>query len=325
MTRLRPSFPRGIPCSSLKSKLIISLALIALAAADLLAGAGGFSVADGAVLWQLRVPRVLAAVIAGAALSLSGMQMQAIFRNPLADPHIMGVSSGAGLGAALAALVMGGAGSAAGGSLALWAFAGASATGGLMIFVSGKVRGGNTLLLFGVMAGFILSAVSSIVQYSSSEEGLKIFYNWMAGSFAAIGYGEIAVMGGALVAGVFLALAGAKGMDIILFGDEYSSLRGADPSRIRAVAMLGCCLMTGAVTAFAGPLGFVGIAGPHIARALSGSSVHRRILPEVLMSGAAMTLAADILANVWATPLPVGSTLAVLGIPVILVILTKGK
>lgn len=281
--------------------------------------------ADGAVLWQLRVPRVLAAVIAGAALSLSGMQMQAVFRNPLADPHIMGVSSGAGLGAALAALVMGGAGSAAGGSLALWAFAGASATGGLMIFVSGKVRGGNTLLLFGVMAGFILSAVSSIVQYSSSEEGLKIFYNWMAGSFAAIGYGEIAVMGGALVAGVFLALAGAKGMDIILFGDEYSSLRGADPSRIRAVAMLGCCLMTGAVTAFAGPLGFVGIAGPHIARALSGSSVHRRILPEVLMSGAAMTLAADILANVWATPLPVGSTLAVLGIPVILVILTKGR
>lgn len=296
---------------------ILCLALILLAGLDLLTG-NGFGPVGGVILWNLRLPRMLTAVIAGASLALAGMQMQALFRNPLADPHIMGVSGGAGLGAAIVALALGtSAAWFSGMSMALAAFAGAFLTSLLIVVLSTRLRA-TTLLILGVMLGFVFSALSSILQYSAGEESLKLFYSWMAGSFSGTRPAELAIMAAALLTGLILAIWNRKGLDIILFGESYASFSGAPLRRIRTLSMLSASLMTGIVTAFCGPLGFVGIVAPHLSRRISGSSAHAKVLPATLATGACLSLAADILANLWPIPLPAGSTLALIGIPFII-------
>lgn len=299
--------------------------LLVLAAADLLCG-NGFSLPADAIFWKLRLPRMLTAVVAGASLALTGAQMQAVFRNPLADPHIMGVSGGAGLGAALAALAVSGLHPWAGGvTMVSAAFAGALVTGLVIVAVAARTQSTGTLLLVGVMLGFVLSALSSILQYSAGEESLKLFYSWMAGSFSGVSYTGLAFMGALLLGGFLIAFGNAKGLDLILFGDPYAAVSGAPLKALRFRIMLGCSLMTGAVTAFCGPLGFVGIAAPHIVRRVFGTSVHRMVLPLSLAAGACLTLAGDILSQVGGTPLPVGSTLALIGIPLILILLWRSR
>ena len=311
------------------------LAVVALAALDLACGSGGFHWPEGVLLWKLRGPRVVTAILAGAALAVSGAQMQAVFRNPLADPHIMGVSGGAGLGAALATMGL----SAIGGAVvhggihltALWsgagiaaaAFAGAAGASLLIIWASGRVRGTTVLLLFGVMLGFVFSAISSILQDLANEESLQLFYSWAAGSYAGNSASGLALMAGALAVGTGLALANQKGLDLLLFGEEYATLGGAPVRHIRTLAMLSTCLMTGAVTAFCGPVGFVGIIAPHLVRRLSRSARHGVVLPGSLLAGAALSLAADALSQCGPVPIPVGSTMALIGIPFILVILFR--
>lgn len=303
--------------------LLLSLLLLLLCGADLLTGSG-FSIPSALILWKLRLPRMLTAVVAGASMALAGAQMQAIFRNPLADPHIMGVSGGAGLGAALAALAIPAAWS-GGLSMAAAAFVGALLAGGLVVGVSARVRSTGTLLLVGVMLGFVFSALSSVLQYSAGEESLKLFYSWMAGSFTGVRLDGLYVMAAALLLGLVLALWQARELDLILFGDDYARLSGAPVRRLRLLTMLGCSLMTGAVTACCGPIGFVGIIAPHLVRGYLGTSAHRRVLPASLGFGAALALCGDILANVWPLPLPVGSTLALIGIPIILILLWRTR
>ena len=299
--------------------------LLVLAAADLLCG-NGFSLPADAIFWKLRLPRMLTAVVAGASLALTGAQMQAVFRNPLADPHIMGVSGGAGLGAALAALAVSGLHPWAGGvTMVSAAFAGSLVTGLVIVAVAARTQSTGTLLLVGVMLGFVLSALSSILQYSAGEESLKLFYSWMAGSFSGVSYTGLAFMGAMLLGGFLIAFGNAKGLDLILFGDPYAAVSGAPLKALRFRIMLGCSLMTGAVTAFCGPLGFVGIAAPHIVRRVFGTSVHRKVLPLSLAAGACLTLSGDILSQVGGTPLPVGSTLALIGIPLILILLWRSR
>ena len=296
---------------------ILCIALILLAALDLLTG-NGFGPVGGVLLWNLRLPRMLTAMIAGASLALAGMQMQALFRNPLADPHIMGVSGGAGLGAAIVALALGtSAAWFSGMSMALAAFAGAFLTSLLIVLLSARLRS-TTLLILGVMLGFVFSALSSILQYSAGEESLKLFYSWMAGSFSGTRTLELIIMAAALLAGLALAVWNRKGLDIILFGDNYASFSGAPLRRIRTLSMLSASLMTGIVTAFCGPLGFVGIVAPHLSRRITGSSAHGKVLPVTLATGACLALVADILANLFPVPLPAGSTLALIGIPLII-------
>ena len=265
---------------------------------------------------------MLTALTAGAALALAGAQMQALFRNPLADPHIMGVSAGAGLGAAIATLLLAGTGGViAGLSVPLAAFLGAGLISAAIIAAASRLHSGSTLLVFGILLGFILSALTSILEYSANEESLKFFYIWSAGSFAGRRTGEIALLGAALTGGLILALAGAKGLDLLLFGEEYARASGAPVRRIRTRAMLSACLLTGATTAFCGPLGFVGIVAPHIVRRLTGTSRHTRVLPLSMIAGSILTLLADLISQAARVPLPVGSTLALVGIPLILTIL----
>ena len=313
---------------NIRTKIFLLAALTALlAAVDLASGGTSLTAVDASIFLKLRLPRMLTASLAGASLSLAGLQMQSVFRNPLADPHIMGVSAGAGTGAAAATLLLGASLPAAlsGLTVAAAAFAGAMLTSLLVVAVAARFLSATTLLIFGVMLGFIFSAVTSILEYSANAESLKIFYSWSSGSFAGGRPGELGVIAGALTIGTILAAWNNKGLDIALFGNEYATLVGADIHRIRNIAMTGSCLMAGAVTAFCGPIGFVGIVSPHIARALLGTSVHRRVIPAAMLTGTALSLTADILSNAFPAPLPVGSTMALIGIPIIMYILLKKK
>lgn len=294
---------------------IILLALLCMA--DITWG----GIADAAVLWHLRLPRTATALLAGAAMALSGSQMQSIFRNPLADPHIMGISSGAALGAALATMHTGAA--LAGMSIAISASIGAAGAAGIILYASGRFRNASILLIFGVMLGFIITAIVSILQFSSDAESLKSFFSWSAGSFSNTTWGETAIIAGTLAAGLIIASFNHKGLDLILFGDEFTELSGGIPSKIRLSALLSCSLMTGAVTAFCGPLGFVGIIGPHIAKALLGTSAHKAVLPASLLTGGLIGVCADMISRMTPSPMPVASTMALLGIPVILYIMLK--
>lgn len=306
--------------------LLAAMTLL-LAGVDLLTGGTGLTMPDTNIFLKIRLPRMLTAILAGAGLSLAGLQMQSVFRNPLADPHIMGVSAGAGTGAAVATLLISTSLPAvlSGLTVATAAFLGAMLTSVMVVAVASKLQSATTLLIFGVMLGFIFSAATSILEYSANAESLKVFYSWSAGSFSGSRPGEVAVIGAALVIGTLLTYINNKGLDIALFGDEYASLAGADIRRIRNIAMTGSCLMAGAVTAFCGPIGFVGIVAPHVARGFLCTSVHLKVIPAVMLTGAGLSLAADILSQVFPTPLPVGSTMAVIGIPIILAILMKRR
>lgn len=273
------------------------------------------------IILHLRLPRMTTALLAGAAMALSGSQMQSIFRNPLADPHIMGISSGAALGAAITTMCTGAA--LGGASIALAASIGAAGAASIILYASNRFRNASILLIFGVMLGFIITAVVSILQFSSDAESLKIFYSWSAGSFSNTTWGETAIIAGTLATGLIIATFNHKGLDLILFGDEFTELSGGNPSRIRLSALLSCSLMTGAVTAFCGPLGFVGIIGPHIAKALLGTSAHKAILPASLLTGGLIGVCADLISRMTPSPMPVASTMALLGIPVILYIMLK--
>ena len=277
--------------------------------------------ANAEVMLHLRLPRMVTALLAGAAMALSGSQMQSIFRNPLADPHIMGISSGAALGAAIATMYAGA--SIGGAPIAISAAIGAGAAAAVILYASRKFSSASVLLIFGVMLGFIVTAGVSILQFSSDAESLKSYYSWSAGSFSNTTWADAAIIAGTLVLGLIISLRNHKGLDLILFGDEFTELSGGNPSKIRLWALLSCSIMTGAVTAFCGPLGFVGIIGPHIAKALLGTSSHRAVLPGSLLTGGLIGVSADLISRMTPTPMPVASTMALLGIPVILYIMLK--
>ena len=302
------------------------LLLVLLAACDLACGGE----AGAKVLLHLRAPRAVTALLAGAALALAGGQMQSVLRNPLADPHIMGVSSGAALGAALATMLGWRTHSMLpevlqGFTIAGAAFIGAVLTSLIILGVSKKFKTASALLIFGVMLGYMVNAIVSILQFSSDAESLKMFYSWSAGSFSNSGWNEIGIMAVILLVGFILAIRNIKGLDIILFGDDFATMTGAPVHKIRLKAILSCCLLTAAVTAFCGPLGFVGIVAPHIARGIFKTSAHRVIIPASLLTGAITALAADLLSRASSSPLPISSTMAIVGVPVIIYILLKGK
>ena len=298
------------------------ITMVLLAGADMLCGGQ----AAAMVMLHLRAPRVLTALLAGASLALAGEQMQSVLRNPLADPHIMGVSAGAALGAALATMSGPSLSPALQGlTVVAAAFAGAIAAAGIILAASRRFKTAATLLIFGVMLGFIVNALVSALQFSSDSESLKMFYSWSAGSFSNTGWSEICIMTAVLAIGITLAWRNTKGLDIVLFGDEFAQMSGAPVSKIRHRALLSCSLLAATVTAFCGPLGFVGIVAPHMARGIFRTSAHRTILPASLLTGAVTAVTADLISQASPNVLPVASTMAIVGVPIIIYILIKGK
>ncbi|MGA0606941.1 FecCD family ABC transporter permease [Phenylobacterium sp. VNQ135] len=306
--------------------LLLALGAVAFAAAGLLLGetqlsGGQFAQAfadpasgPGVVLWEIRLPRTAAALVVGAALGLAGAVMQGLLRNPLADPGVLGVSGGAGLGAALA-ISLGLA--ATPGAIEGAALAAALLVGLLLTGLAARFREPETLILFGVALSAFLGAMTSLVfNFSPSPVTLAEVFAWLLGSVANRDWMDIARQLPALAVGVGLSIYAARGLVMLTLGEEAAALSGLPMTRLRAAAVAGASLLTGASVAMAGIVGFVGLAAPHLVRAGSGGDPGRVLLPSAL-AGALLLAAADLAARLIPTDLELklGVVTALFGAP----------
>lgn len=274
----------------------------------------------GRRIWmEIRLPKMLTALLAGAALSVSGLMMQTLFRNPLAGPYILGVSSGASLGVAL--LTMVGVGSMAG--LPFAAIVGSVAVLLLMMVLARRLRNNVSMLIVGMMVGSIAGAVVNLIQNFSNPEALKIFVVWTFGSLGSVGWREMMVLAPLVVVGLLLAFCLMKPMNGLLLGENYARALGMDVQRVRVAIVLVTGLLAGAVTAYCGPIAFVGVAVPHLARGLFGTTNHRYTLPVSAWLGANLLLLCDILSSLSTYPLPISTISALFGAPVVIWVILK--
>lgn len=289
------------------------------------------------ILFKFRMPKALTAVLVGAALSSAGLQMQTLFRNPLADPYILGVSSGASLGVALVILGLGSGGTAltfvaglgAFGdfTLALAASLGAALVLGAVLLLARRVQNTLTLLVTGLMFGYLASAVVSLLIYFSQPERVQVFSLWTAGSFGGVTWSQMRIFVPATLLGLLIALAMVKPLNALLLGDEYARSLGLNVRRARAWIIVSASLLAGVATAFCGPIWFVGVAVPHVARSLLKTADHRALLPASLLMGASFALLADMIAQLPGSQrvLPLNVVMSLFGVPVILSIILRQK
>ncbi len=284
------------------------------------------------IVLDFRLPKAITAVVAGTALSVSGLQMQTIFRNPLAGPYVLGISAGASLAVALFALGFAplmtlGVTLSGSWPLAVVAWAGAFAVLLLVLFVSSRVNDNMTVLILGMLFSSAAGAVVSILQYFSSESMLKAFIVWTMGSLGSITTEQLTVVVPAIVAGILLALAKMKDLNAFLLGETYARSLGVPIFRSRLWIFLSASILAGTVTAFCGPIGFVGIAVPHLARVLFRTSDHRVLLPATLLLGANAMLLSDIIAQLpgLQATLPINSVTALLGIPIVIWMIIRNR
>ncbi len=298
-----------------------------MAAPDVLKALFGSGPAgDEIIVMQFRLPKALTAILAGAAMSVSGLLMQTLFRNPLAGPDVMGVSSGAGLGVALTLLTLTPLFTLAEGSILsgwgviLAAWAGAGAVMIIIMAVSVRMRDIMTVLIVGMLLASAISAVVSLMQYFSNEVMLRTYVIWTMGNLGNISYPQIRALALATAAGLAIAFTMVKPLNAILMGETFSRTVGVRMQRTRIVLLASASILAGSVTAFCGPLAFIGVAVPHIARLLFGTSDHRILMPATALAGAVILLLSDIIS---ALPggghiIPVNTVTSLIGIPVVL-------
>lgn len=283
------------------------------------------------ILINFRIPRALTAIIAGIALSISGLQMQTVFRNPLAGPYVLGISSGASLGVAILILgISGGAGMVAVSFAGNWAIVVAAWIGSglvllLIMVVSVRVRDIMTVLILGIMFASAISAVVSIMQYFSNESMLKAFIVWTMGSLGNLSWMQLRVLIASIIAGVFLSLATLKNLDALALGEDYAISLGLNVHLSRLLIFVSTSVLAGSVTAFCGPIAFIGIAVPHITRLLFRQSSHRILVPGSILTGSVIMLAGDLLSQLPGSDrvLPINSVTALIGIPVMVWIIIR--
>ncbi len=288
-------------------------------------GSGATDSIEHTILVNLRLPKAIVAVLAGAALSVSGLMMQTLFRNPLAGPYILGVSSGASLGVAFVTMCS---------VMLAWtpfvhlgavaaAILGSTAVLLLVMAVSRRVQSNVSLLIVGMMFGSIAGALVSLMQNFANPDALKLFIVWTLGSLESVGWTDMPLMAGIVVLGLVCAVLLMKPLNGLLLGEDYARGLGIDVRRTRLGIVLATGLLAGGVTAFCGPIAFVGVAVPHIARGMLRSSNHRLTLPASALIGANLVLVCDILASLFTYPLPVSTVSALFGAPVIIWIILK--
>lgn len=279
------------------------------------------------IFFYLRLPKMLTAILAGMALSVSGMMMQTLFRNPLAGPYILGVSSGACLGVAVVTMlqVAGGGLQIASGSIAAAAIIGSIAVLMMMLPVARKVKDNVSLLIIGMMFGAVAGALVNVLQNISNPDSLKVFITWTLGSLSNVGWGELAVMAAIIMVGMIIVITLMKPLNGLLLGETYAQGLGINVQRVRTWIVVATGLLAGAVTAFCGPIAFVGVAVPHIARGLMRTSNHRIIIPASALIGANLLLACDIICSLSTYPLPISTMSALFGAPIIIAIILKNK
>lgn len=279
------------------------------------------------IVCNLRLPRALTAVLAGVGLSISGLLMQTLFRNPLAGPYTLGVSSGATLGVALVMMMGNWMGVALTGewSMVTAAIVGALLSLLLVLGISVKVRESVSLLIVGVMIGQMAGAIVNVMQHYSNPDTLKLFVVWTFGSLSAVGWQQMPFLGAMLLLGVIIAVTLMKNLNALLLGEQYAGSMGVSVKMTRFLIILSTGLLAGGITAFAGPIAFVGVAVPHIARGLMKTDDHRWVLPTSALAGTVLLLACDILSQQTPHPLPISTVCALFGAPVIIWIIIKGS
>lgn len=282
--------------------------------------------AEDSIVWVVRAPRVVLAAVVGAALAISGVALQALVRNVLAEPYLLGVSSGASTGAALTLLF--GVGTAFGASsLTGSAFVGALAATAL-VFVLARTSGRITsvrLLLAGVAVGYVLNAATSFLIFASNNpEGARAVLFWLLGSFSRAGWSSVGIAGTLLLIGFVALLWWARKLDALLIGDDTAHALGGSPVRLRAQALAVVAVCVAAAVAVSGGIGFVGLIVPHVARLCVGG-VHRRLLPVAALIGASFLVWADVVARTIFSPseLPIGIVTAVVGAPFLLILVRR--
>jgi iron complex transport system permease protein len=279
------------------------------------------------ILSRFRLPRVATALLAGAALPACGLQMQTLFRNPLAGPYVLGISSGASFGAALLVLGAGAAGMVASWSLALAAWTGAGLVMLLLIYVSFRIKNVMTILILGIMFSSGLAAVISILQYFSQASALKSFIIWSMGSLGNVTGSQLHVMTMAVIPLLIFSLLYIKVLNGLMLGEEYAVTMGISIRRSRTMILAVTSILAGTITAFCGPIGFIGIAVPHITRFLIRKSDHRILMPLTMVTGMLILVISDIISQLPGSDrvLPINAVTSLIGIPVViwLVILNR--
>ena len=322
--------------------IILSLLLVILFMLDLLIGSvhiplrdilgalfgGDVDASTRLIVLDIRLIKAIVAVLAGIALSVSGLQMQTLFRNPLAGPYVLGISSGASLGVAIFILGMPLLGVATNSTLSSVGTAGAAWLGAALILafvasVSTRIKDIMVILILGMMISSGVSAVVQILQYLSNEEALKSFVIWTMGSLGDVTSRQLMLLLPAVLIGLVVSVAVIKPLNLLLLGEQYARTMGLNVRRSRYLIFLSTTLLAGTVTAFCGPIGFVGLAIPHIARMLFCNADHRVLLPGTALCGAVVLLGCDIISK--CLTLPINTITALLGIPIVIWVVIRNK
>lgn len=298
---------------------------------NILWGTGNESVIWQNIIWKSRVPQALTALVAGAGLSVSGLQMQTVFRNPLVGPSVLGISSGASMGVAFVVLLSGSLGGVAlsklgfMGEIALTiaAIAGSLSIMALIVFVSQKVRGNVTLLIIGVMIGYIANAVIGVLKFFSVEEDIRAYVIWGLGSFARVSGDQMTLFICIMVVLLPLSFLLVKTLNLLLLGDAYARNLGLNIKRARLLVITCSGVLVAIVTAYCGPIIFLGLAVPHLCRGMFRTSDHRILMPASLLAGASLALVCNLIARMpgFEGALPVNSVTALVGAPVVMSVL----
>jgi iron complex transport system permease protein len=285
------------------------------------------------IILKFRLPKAITALAAGIALSLSGLQMQTLFRNPMAGPYVLGVSSGASLGVAIVILgfsarfIPGNIQSLGNWTLVSSAWVGAGGVLILIMFISSRVRDIMTILIIGIMLASGISAIVSIMQYFSNETMLKAYVIWTMGNLGNLSSGQLKVLVVAISTGIILSLSSVKILNALLIGENYATSMGLNLKFSRFVIFTSTSILAGSVTAFCGPIGFIGIAVPHISRIIFRTADHRTLAPATIIAGGIVMLASDLISQLPGSVnvLPVNSVTSLIGIPVVIWIILRNK
>ena len=285
------------------------------------------------IVWESRFPQCITALLCGAALSVSGLMLQTVFSNPLADPSILGISSGASLGVAL--VMLAGGGTIVTGAFTLsgflsvivGAFTGASVVMGLILFLSTLIRNSVMLLIAGIMIGYITSSAISLLNFFATAEGVHSYMIWGLGNFGGVSLQQLPVFSAVTLLGLFTAVLLIKPLNALLLGPRYAENLGVNIRRIRNLLLIATGLLTAVTTSFCGPVAFIGLAVPHIARLMLGTSNHNSLLPVTLLTGSAMALLCNLICVLpgEAGIIPLNAVTPILGAPVIIYVIINQR
>ncbi|MBQ3261012.1 MAG: iron ABC transporter permease [Alistipes sp.] len=322
--------------------ILLAVAIVALFVADLAIGSTDISIgsvwaaltggdceaATRDIVLKIRLVKAIMAIMAGAALAVSGLQMQTLFRNPLAGPYVLGVSSGASLGVAMFLLGAPLLGIASLPVVQLLGMAGAAWIGSGLILMaimalSRRIKDIMVILILGMMVGSAIGAVVEILQYLSNENALKSFVVWTMGSLGDVTAAQLQLVVPAIVVGLLLAVALIKPLNLLLLGENYARTMGLDITRSRRMIFASTILLAGTVTAFCGPIGFVGLAVPHLARMIFAAADHRVLIPASMMTGAVVMLLCDIISK--SLTMPINTITALMGIPIVIFVVVRNR